>query len=304
MKEKEILRHTSRSFYFTLRVLPRGIRADVSLGYLLARATDTLADSSPAQPARRTALLYSARASLGRPEIAGYAASDWASMQHDPAERRLLEELPALWFRMHRSPDAARARLEVLMSHILEGQIFDLERFAPGAPALTEAELERYTYLVAGCVGEFWTDLCAERLPGFSRDPTDVMRARGRRYGQGLQLVNILRDRRMDAALGRVYVGAVDVPRWTRIASEWLGEGCAYCGTLRSGRLRYATLLPALLGWRTLALAGSHSEEMLAPRKVPRAEARRWMRRALAVWWSPAAAARLAAEARGSTRGQ
>lgn len=304
MKEKDILRYTSRSFFLTLRALPRAIRADASLGYLLARATDTLADSSPAEPARRLELLHSARASLGRPEIAGYTASDWAPMQRDPAERRLLEELPALWLRMQRSPDAARSRLEVLMSHILEGQIFDLERFAAGVAVLTETELERYTYLVAGSVGEFWTDLCAERLPGFSRDPVEEMRARGRRYGQGLQLVNILRDRRMDAALGRVYAGAESVPRWTRIASEWLGEGCAYCGALRSGRLRYATLLPALLGWRTLALSGRHPEEMLAPRKVPRAEARRWMRRALGVWWSPAAAARLAAEARGLTQGQ
>lgn len=304
MKEQDILRHTSRSFYLTLRMLPAAIRADASLGYLLARATDTLADASPAEPAKRAAVLRAARASLGRPEITGYAAGEWAGMQRDPAERRLLQELPGLWRRMHGSPEAARVRFEVLMDHILEGQIFDLERFVPAAPALEDWELERYTFLVAGSVGEFWTDLCAERIPGFARDPVDVMRSRGRRYGQALQLVNILRDRRMDAALGRIYVGAPDAGRWTDIAAGWLDEGCSYCGSLRSGRLRYATLLPALLGWRTLALAGKQTEGMIAPRKVPRAEARRWMRRALAVWWSPSAVARLAAKARGPTKGR
>lgn len=297
MNETRILERTSRSFYLTLRMLPRTVRGDASLGYLLARATDTIADT-PAHPApRRAAMLRAAAASLGRKTIEGYAASDWAAAQRDPSEHQLLEALPGLWQRAFERPIAARERLMRVMAHILEGQIFDLERFTPGAEPLSDAELDHYTFLVAGSVGEFWTDLCAGGLRDFSRDPTEDMRARGRRYGQALQLVNILRDRRMDDALGRIYVREEDMSRHATRAREWLGDAVSYCESLRSGRLRYATLLPALLGWRTLALLdASHA---VTPVKVSRPEVRRWLRRAMPVWWSPAAVPRLAREAAG-----
>jgi farnesyl-diphosphate farnesyltransferase len=294
MTEREILRRTSRSFDLTIRLLPRAVRDDVALAYLLARATDTLADTSSAPVEQRAAILRSARASLGQPSIDGYDAKDWEACQRDPAERRLLALLPGLWSRLH----AGSNRLvHDVLGHILEGQIFDLERFVPGAPPLTSDELERYTWLVAGSVGEFWTDLCAARLGDFSRAPLDVMRRRGAHYGQALQLVNILRDRRMDAVLGRVYVTEGEVPRWTHQARSWLEEGAAYCADLHSGRLRYATLLPALLGWRTLALSAQQAPGLLTPVKVPRHELRQWMRRALPVWWSAGSVASLARRA-------
>ncbi len=294
MNEREILRRTSRTFYLTIRLLPRPVRDDVALAYLLARATDTIADTSTAAEGQRVELLRAARASLEHSAISGYRADDWMRQQRDPAERQLLSELPTLWQRMHVSPDR---RISAVLDKILEGQIFDLERFSPGAPPLDDAELERYTYLVAGSVGEFWTDLCATRLGDFARDPIEMMRQRARHYGQALQLVNILRDRRMDAALGRVYVTAEDVARWTEQARVWLGEGAEYCAALHSGRLRYATLLPALLGWRTLALTSKQSPSLLTPAKVPRAEVKRWMRRALPVWWSAKSVSALARRA-------
>jgi farnesyl-diphosphate farnesyltransferase len=291
MNDREILRRTSRTFYLTIRLLPRAVRDDVALAYLLARATDTIADTSTAAEARRVEILRAARASLGHSAIAGYHADDWMRQQRDPAEQQLLSELPALWQRMHALPDR---RIQAVLDKILEGQIFDLERFGPEALPLDDAELERYTYLVAGSVGEFWTDLCAAQLGNFARDPIDTMRQRARHYGQALQLVNILRDRRMDAALGRLYITVEDAPRWTEQARVWLGEGAEYCAALHSGRQRYATLLPALLGWRTLALSSKQSTSFLTPVKVPRAEVKRWMRRALPVWWSAGAVARVA----------
>jgi farnesyl-diphosphate farnesyltransferase len=294
MTQEEILRRTSRSFHLTIRLLPRAVRGEVALAYLLARATDTLADTSSAAPDRRLGILRAVRASLDRPEIGGYRAEDWEQYQRDPAERRLLALLPELWSRMH----AGNNRLvREVLGHIVDGQIFDLERFMPDSPPLTEEELERYTWLVAGSVGEFWTDLCAARLGDFARAPLEIMRRRGARYGQALQLVNILRDRRMDAALGRVYVTEAGVPRWTTQARAWLEEGAEYCADLRSGRLRYATLLPALLGWRTMTLSEEQTPGLLTPAKVPRHEVGRWLRRALPAWWSADRVRPLAAEA-------
>ena len=287
MNESEILRRVSRSFYLTIRLLPRAVRGDVALAYLLARATDTIADTSAAAAPRRVELLQSVRASLDRAVIADYRPEDWVPHQRDTAEQQLLAALPGLWARKDE-------RIAEVLGRILDGQIFDLERFGSRAAPLTAAELERYTYLVAGSVGEFWTDLCAARLPDFTSEQPEIMRARARHYGQALQLVNILRDRGMDAALGRVYLTEADVDRWRQQAWTWLGEGADYCAALRSGRLRYATLLPALLGWRTLSLVASQPPGFLTPLKVPRHELRQWMWRALPVWWSKASVGALA----------
>jgi len=41
----DLLKATSRSFYLTLRVLPAAVRSQIGLAYLLARTTDTIADT-------------------------------------------------------------------------------------------------------------------------------------------------------------------------------------------------------------------------------------------------------------------
>ena len=56
-----LLKGVSRSFYLTLRVLPAGMRDPIGLAYLLARAADTIADTSLIAPARRLELLLSLR---------------------------------------------------------------------------------------------------------------------------------------------------------------------------------------------------------------------------------------------------
>jgi farnesyl-diphosphate farnesyltransferase len=297
MREKELLRRTSRSFYLTIRLLPRCLRADLTLAYLLARATDTIADTSTAPAEQRMDLLRAAQRSLNQRKIEGYDPQTWIRFQRDPSEAALLERLPDLWSAMQGCDTSVRTLIADLMDRILEGQIFDLTRFHEGASPLTTHELERYTYLVAGCVGEFWHELCRLKLGNYDTSSSEVMNSRARHYGQALQLVNIIRDRNMDHALGRIYLPSDDVPHAMRQAREWLGEGADYCAAVRSGRLRYATLLPTLLGFRTLNLCEAQPSGMLTPVKVPRAEVRRWMRRALPVWWSSASVIALARRA-------
>jgi len=59
-----LLKNVSRSFYLTLRVLPLGLREPIGLAYLLARAADTIADTSLIPPARRLELLLLVRARI------------------------------------------------------------------------------------------------------------------------------------------------------------------------------------------------------------------------------------------------
>ena len=70
----------------------------------------------------------------------------------------------------------------------------------------TAAELDDYTYRVAGCVGEFWTKICHTHLFPNARLDEGQLIADGVRFGKGLQLVNILRDLPADLKKGRCYL--------------------------------------------------------------------------------------------------
>src|SRR5207244_1105730 len=101
-----------------------------------------------------------------------------------------------------------------VLARINEGQSLDVQRFgnASRITALeTAADLDRYTYLVAGCVGEFWTNICFLHLPRFSGEPRERMVSLDVAYGKGLQLINILRDLGSDLAAGRCYLPAEEI---------------------------------------------------------------------------------------------
>ena len=93
---KAILKSVSRSFYLTISFLPRPLREPVSLAYLLARATDTIADTATVPAAiRLTTLRDFARVIAGELDFNAVAAAlqDFAAQQSDPHERTLIENL-------------------------------------------------------------------------------------------------------------------------------------------------------------------------------------------------------------------
>ena len=127
--------------------------------------------------------------------------------QEDEAERRLIEALPGCLAWLESTPVADRDEIREVLVRINEGQILDVRRFANPAQVTalaTAADLDRYTYLVAGCVGEFWTRACFRHLSRFSERSRQEMLSLGKDYGQGLQLVNILRDAGTDLRKGHV----------------------------------------------------------------------------------------------------
>ena len=162
---KAILKSVSRSFYLTIRFLPRPLREPVSLAYLLARATDTMADTATIPAAiRLTTLREFARVIAGELDFDAIAESlqDFAAQQSDPPERTLIENLRECIVWLAKLDPADRDDIRDVLKTIVRGQELDLQRF--GDPAIvtslrTAAELDEYTYLVAGCVGDFWTKL-------------------------------------------------------------------------------------------------------------------------------------------------
>ncbi len=306
----KLLASVSRSFYLTLKALPKELREPISLAYLLARSADTIADTAVVPEAVRDACLSELDTLIQAPDsaaaerLAARLAADFAPHQTDPAERRLMEHLTEAlaWLRSVSSVAARLAIVEVLQ-RIIAGQRLDIERF-PGdgglRSLLTAAELDDYTWRVAGCVGEFWTRLCTSELseaflPGTS---LEQMTTDGVRLGKGLQLVNILRDVGKDMALGRCYLPeeewrgnrSTDAASlrshnqvlqpvwnaWAKVCTGHLEAGLEYLCRLRHSKLRYATALPLMLAFSTLRqLREAGWAQRLAGIKISRLEVAR-----------------------------
>src|SRR3984893_7104389 len=301
-----LLRSVSRSFYLSIRLLPSGLREPVGLAYLLARATDSVADTSEIAPEiRKPTLETLASAIQGSallPKISGLRAS-FAPLQTNPAERELIKSVPQCLEALELLQPADRNDIRELLARINRAQLLDVERFGqPGEirALATAADLNEYTYLIAGCVGEFWTHMCARHVRDFAERPADQMLELGRRYGAGLQLINILRDAGGDLRAGRCYVPNEDlnedgltpaqileqpakfIPvfrKWLNQAEQGLNAGMEYSLAVCHRRIRAATVLPALIGARTIARLRDAGDAVLDEKvKVPRSEVRSMIR--------------------------
>ena len=302
---KAILKSVSRSFYLTIRLLPRPFREPVSLAYLLARATDTIADTAEIPGASRlTTLLALDRVISGELDFEAVAEPlrDFAARQSDHHERNLIENLRVCIERLAAMESADRDDIRAVLQTIVRGQELDLRRFGDPASVVSlqsAAELDEYTYLVAGCVGDFWTKLGFRHLRGFAHRSPNEMSQLGIEYGKGLQLINVLRDTGADLQTGRRYLPANELAaapaadvfsRWLTKAEEQLTSGIEYCSALTNWRVRFATVLPALIGARTLALLREAGAEAWSRKiKVPRKEVRRILARGFVAATSPAA---------------
>lgn len=277
----------SRSFYLSLRLLPAPMRNAASTGYLLARASDTIADSAgPTSEDRLAALREFSRAVEGSLTTFSCPAVLISGVP-DPRERALLQELPGLLESLALLPTAERHLVREVVATIIGGQELDLIRFGNATAANPvalpdETALTDYTWRVAGCVGEFWTKLGFLTLGArFAGTAHEALLPLARDYGTGLQLVNILRDLPRDLADGRCYLPVAEPldkdslleshRMWLAKARLAVARGLAYSESLCSRRLRAASVLPALIAERTLDLLENADWKSLESRvKVPR----------------------------------
>jgi farnesyl-diphosphate farnesyltransferase len=101
-------------------------------------------------------------------------------------------------------------------------------------------------------------------------------------YGKGLQLVNILRDRRGDAEIGRVYVPDERFDEVKSQARAGLEAGLRWVAAVNNGRVRFACLPPAKIGLETL----DGIEIDSGPVKISREAVRRVLAGAIPALWS------------------
>jgi farnesyl-diphosphate farnesyltransferase len=295
-----LLKGVSRSFYITLRVLPAGMRDPIGLAYLLARAADTIADTSLISPGQRMELLLSLRNQVnGVPDEAALErmSAEVGSQQADSDEKVLLESLGAALTVLSQLSPSDREAVRDIVTTLTKGMEFDLRTFPDEASgrivALREfSELDQYTYMVAGCVGEFWTKMTFVHVPGTFPGNPEVVLSRGIRFGKALQMTNVLRDCGKDLRIGRCYLPSTMLDRFglspqdlllpetslparpllfelVEKALENFREAIEYtlCLPAFAVRLRLACLWPILIGLETLLLLVSN-DHWLDPAKV------------------------------------
>lgn len=303
----------SRSFYLTLAVVPRTVRDQIGLAYLFARAADTIADTDLIERSRRLVLLNDFKA-----QFAGDLL-DWAAIraiqsalvphQASAGERALMQRLEECFQLLGTLSHEDQQRIRTLMCTLINGMEMDLTVF-PGDSVkdLTAfqsmEQLDRYTYYVAGCVGEFWTDMVAGHVPSLGAWNVADMARVGVRFGKGLQLTNILKDVARDLQRGRCYIpedllqeaGLVPsdllnkdnrdriqpiIHKLIGVARDHLDQGWMYTLAIprQELRLRLACMWPILFAGQTLRrVAGSI--ELLDPSvnvKMPKGQVYRIM---------------------------
>ena len=301
---RDTLRGVSRSFYLSIRVLPSGLREPVGLAYLLARAADTIADTSLLAPDDRLRLLLLFRAQVEgepSPEALSEIASAVRGAGDDPTDAHLtlLGSLPQAFALLDSLPTADAARVRRVVVTLTRGMEMDLTTFPPedsGQLAALDSleDLDRYTYLVAGCVGEFWTDITMAHTPALGKWDRARMSELGVRFGRALQMVNVLRDVPRDLRIGRCYIPAELLTRAGLTPGDLLdtansdaarpamsagieialghvdaAEEYLLAIPRRCLRLRLAALWPLLLGVGTLSEL-ARSEAWLDPDRITR----------------------------------
>ena len=295
----DVLRQVSRSFYLTLSVLPSSVSRQVGLAYLFARAADTIADTGRVDRSARVMFLQQfklqfIRESLNWDEIRAIQMAI-TSQQSQRGERKLFEQLESCFQIYEKFDRKDQEEIRQVLPTLISGMEMDLDCFrgeseAELAALGTMADLDTYTYRVAGCVGEFWTNLACAHLPRVRRHWDREQKIRiGIRFGKGLQLTNILKDLPKDLRRGRCYI-PVEIlesvglepkdlldkenilkfnpilKKLVEVALDHLDQGWIYAMSIPRWeiRLRLACMWPILIALRTLHLLTT-CDNMLDP---------------------------------------
>ncbi|MEM6454655.1 MAG: squalene/phytoene synthase family protein [Acidobacteriota bacterium] len=261
---QDLLVKTSRTFALSIPRLPEPTRGAVTIAYLLFRIADTFEDAATWPRAQRVAALASLEGLLDDPDAARAAAEALAAtwVEAVPIDhagyQELLRETPAVLEAYFALPEATRACVRHHTVRTAEGMAgFVVRTDDDGELQLRDLDdLRHYCYIVAGIVGELLTDLFLLHHDNLSAVAAPL-EARARAFGEGLQLVNILRDAAFDATEGRSYLPAsVTRDQLFALARRDLDRATEYVHTLQdaggpSGVVAF-TALPVLLAYATL----------------------------------------------------
>ena len=324
-KIDSLLERTSRSFYPTLKYLPKKIRGQIGLLYLMARVADTIADSKHGETSFLQNLLeqYNDVAQGRSSTLPDFI--ELAGIQQNEHEAELLRNVEDVLNGLEVYEVADRSIILECLDIIVGGQLLDLQRFGPAneggqiSSLKSNEELDDYTYRVAGCVGVFWSKMSLEHVISLPSEKQHEFFEKGIRFGKALQMINILRDIPEDLRFGRCYIPGEELARfgmkpedlldhsnierfrplydeYLEITNNHLDAAIEYIRMLPDGqfRLKASCMLPVLVGQRTVTLLRTgnilNSEDKI---KVTRNEMKSYARKLVRAMIIPGGVRRL-----------
>lgn len=320
-----LLEATSRSFYPTLKYLPKKIRGHIGQLYLLARVADTIADSKHGETEVLMDILkqYNDVAQGRSTSLPDF--SEIAGIQDNENEAELLRNVEYVVAGLTGYDEVDRKLILECLEIIVEGQMLDLQRFGTAkeggsiSALNSEEELDDYAYRVAGSVGVFWSKISLTHLMTLPADKEEEFLEKGIRFGKALQMINILRDIPEDLRFGRCYLPDVTLAeynlkpddlmdstnidkfrplydKYLDLTNEHLDAAVEYIRMLpdKQFRLKASCMLPVLIGQRTVTLLRTgnilDSDERI---KVTRDEIKSYARKLLRALIIPGGVRRL-----------
>jgi farnesyl-diphosphate farnesyltransferase len=260
----DLLLETSRTFALTIPLLPEPTRRTVCLSYLLFRISDTFEDASTWTRDERVEALHAWCAVLAAADAwdkeAPRLTSGWLARKPSSHEGylRLVAAIPEV---LAEVKGLNPPRRDIVVAHSIrsaQGMADVLRKGDAGGWVRLASlqELKDYCYIVAGIVGELLTSLFLHDCEGLTSEEA-VLRENERAFGEGLQLVNILKDEQDDRSEGRRFlpegVRRADV---IALARQDLARAADYTAALVRGGAPPGfvafTAMPAELASKTL----------------------------------------------------
>lgn len=196
---RETIERVARTFALAARLLPREIREDVDLLYLVLRTLDDLVDLEGARDGGPRS--GDAEARLAAVEAWAHAMAPVANDGRAPSAAAL----PASPTRETRILDDLVRRHPALPRDAVADFVAGMRQDLAGPRIETEADLDAYAYRVAGTVGRLMAAILGGDGPAAD--------AAARSLGIAMQRTNIIRDLDEDLANGRVYLPADTLAR-------------------------------------------------------------------------------------------
>lgn len=247
----DLLEQTSRTFALSIPFLPADLQRSVTVAYLLFRIADTIEDEFQGSiQERATALGVIADGFTASSHVMSEQVSELLS-DLPPLENSnyagLLNSIPAVLDEFHRLDITHRKIIAEHLSRTARGMAHFLGRDLSGEGV---DDLRAYCYIVAGIVGE----MCSALFVAYQPELTTVharLQDGSATFGEGLQLVNIIRDAADDLHAGRCYLPeCVNRTQLVALAREDLQTAAAYIETLE-----HASAHPGIVAFNTFNAA-------------------------------------------------
>ncbi len=248
----QILKETSRTFYIPISILPSGLQEAVASAYLCMRAIDEIEDHPELDNPTKAALLRTISLTL-QAGVDGFAV-DAFSVGFNGYENTL-EEVTI------RVREWSLLAPETIAPRIWDATAAMADRMAYWAEINwkidTEADLDRYTFGVAGAVGLLLSDLWTWY------DGTQTNRTQAIGFGRGLQAVNILRNHNEDMGRGvNFFPESWSAANLHEYARRNLALADAYTNSLPAGPALDFCQIPLTLAHGTLDALANGKEKL------------------------------------------